>query len=254
MESGISDDEWAVVVGATGAIGSRIVARFADIGLKVIAVARTREKLEDLAATHDGIATCPTDITTPEGIEILRSAASGPVRIAVNAAAAPLGGPVLEVTDDAVLAAIDVKINGTLHMIRALDQFLVEDSRIVVLGGNLGYDPIPEASTAGVGNAALANLVRQLSRALGPRRVTCHLVAPGPVWTERLQALLADAARDRGVDESVVVDEFRAKSPIGHLVTVDEVVWAVQMLLAPEARTLTGGALIVDAGQRTAIP
>ena len=174
--------------------------------------------------------------------------------MAVNAAAAPMGGPVLEVDSDAMLAAVDVKVNGTLRLVHAVDKRLVEDSRIVVLGGNLGYDPIPEAATAGVGNAALANLIRQLSRVLGPRGVTCHVVAPGPVWTERLQALLKDAARARDVAESVVVDEFRARSPIGRLVTVDEVVWAVDLLLAPEARSLAGGTLLLDGGQRTSVP
>ncbi len=84
--------------------------------------------------------------------------------------------------------------------------------------------------------------------------MTCHIVAPGPVWTERLQALLTDAAASRDVAEDVVVDEFRSRSPIGHLVEIGEVVWAVDMLLDPEARSLAGGTLLLDAGQRTAIP
>ena len=51
-----------------------------------------------------------------------------------------------------------------------------------------------------------------------------------------------------------VIEEFRGRSPIGHLVTVDEVVWAVELLLAPQARAMAGGTLLLDAGQRTAIP
>jgi NAD(P)-dependent dehydrogenase (short-subunit alcohol dehydrogenase family) len=254
MGSGGDKREWGVVVGATGAIGTRIVERLAESGLGVLAVARTQEELEALAGTGSNVVACAADITDPGAEATIRSAVPGRVRMAVNAAAAPMGGGVLEVSPEAVLGAVDVKVNGTLRLVHAVESFLVQDSRIVVLGGNLGYDPIPEAATAGVANAALANLIRQLSRALGPRGVTCHIVAPGPVWTERLKALLSDAARVRGVDESVVVDEFRAKSPIGHLVTIDEVVWAVTMLLAPEARGLAGGALIVDVGQRTAMP
>ncbi len=84
--------------------------------------------------------------------------------------------------------------------------------------------------------------------------MTCHIVAPGPVWTERLRALLEDAAASRGVGEDVVVDEFRSRSPIGHLVEIEEVVWAVDLLLDPQARSLAGGTLLLDAGQRTAIP
>ncbi len=246
--------EWAVVAGASGALGQNIVERMVARGLGVIAVARTSEGLESLAAVHDVVRPCVADITSDESVALIRDALPGICRAAINAAAAPLGGHIDDVSPDAVLAAVDVKINGTLRLIRAVESRFVEDSRVIVLGGNLAYDPIPEAVTAGVGNAALANLVRQLSRSLGTRKVTSHVVAPGPVWTERLQVLVADAARARGVSEEVVIDEMRLRSPIGHLVTIDEVGWAVEMLLAPEARGLTGGTLLMDSGQRSAIP
>jgi len=246
--------EWAVVVGAGGVIGTKIVEMLLDHDLTVVAVGRTRAALTPLA--HDGAAVveCPADISTDASIDAIRSCVAGPLRMAVNAAAAPMGGPVLDVTPEVVSAALEVKVNGTLRLVHAVEDRLVEDSRIVALGGNLGYDPIPDASTAGVGNAALANLIRQLSQALGPRKATCHVVAPGPVWTARLQDLIGNAAHARGVAESVVIDEFRTRSPIGHLVTIDEVVWGVELLLAPEARSLAGGTLLLDAGQRTATP
>lgn len=249
-----AQQEWAVVVGASGAIGTGLVTRLAERGLGIVAVGRSRESLDGIVAMADHFVTCVADITDPGAPERIQAALPGVVRLAVNSAAAPLGGTILDVTPEAIRAAVDVKVNGTLHLVRAVENHLVEDSRIVAIGGNLAYDPIPEAATAGVGNAALANAVRQLSRALGPRGVTCHIVAPGPVWTERLQALLADAARARGVSREEVVDEFRARSPIGHLVTIDEVVWAVETLLAPEARAMAGGTVLLDAGQRTAIP
>ena len=246
--------EWAVVVGAAGSIGRGIVARLVERGLGVVAVGRTLESLQNLAAPGDKIVACSADIADPGAPERIKAALPGVVRMAVNSAAAPIGGTILDVTPASIRAAVDIKVNGTLHLVHAVEEHLVEDSRIVAIGGNLGYDPIAEAATAGVGNAALANAIRQLSRALGPRGVTCHIVAPGPVWTERLQNLLGDAAVSRGVTQQEVVEEFRARSPIGHLVTVDEVVWAVETLLAPQARALAGGTLLLDAGQRTAIP
>jgi len=246
--------EWAVVVGAAGAIGSHLVEQLVTTGLGVVAVGRTESSLRSLADRHASVVVCAADVASDDCVEAIHSALPGRVRVAINAAAAPMGGHVSEVTTSAVLAAVDVKVNGTLRLVRAVEDHLDVDSRIIVLGGNLGLDPIPEAATAGVGNAALGNLVRQLSRSLGARGVTCHVVAPGPVWTERLQALLDDAARARGVATEDVVAEFRERSPIGHLVTVEEVSWAVLTLLAPEARALAGGTLLLDAGQRTAMP
>ena len=246
--------EWSVVVGASGAIGRHIVERFLELGLGVVAVGRRVEPLESVAGGRQDVIVCPADIRTDDGETDIRRAIPGTVRIAVNSAAAPMAGSILDVPPEAIREATDVKVNGTLRLVRAVESHLTTDSRIVAIGGNLGYDPIPEAATAGVANAALANAIRQLSRALGAQGVTCHVVAPGPVWTERLQGMLADAAASRGVAEDVILKEFRDRSPIGHLVTIEEVVWAVELLLAPEARTLAGGTLLLDAGQRTAIP
>jgi len=243
-----------VIAGASGAIGSHLVERMVKRGLGVVAVARSTEGLESLTSVQDLIRSCVADITSDESVDLIRDALPGVCRTVINAAAAPLGGDVSEVSPDAVLAAVDVKVNGTLSLVRSVDSALVTDSRVIVLGGNLGYDPIPEAATAGVGNAALANLVKQLSRSLGGRGVTVHMVAPGPVWTQRLRVLLADAAAARGVSEEVVLEEFEDRSPIRHLVTIEEVGWAVETLLAPEARSLAGGTLLLDSGQRTAIP
>jgi len=246
--------EFAVVAGATGAIGANIVERLVGRGLGVVAIARTATGLETLSTTHDRILPCVADITSDESVRLIQQTLPGVCRAVINAAAAPLGGDVSEVSPQAVLAAVDVKVNGTLRLVRSVDSSLVVDSRVIVLGGNLAYDPIPEAATAGVGNAALANLVKQLSRSLGNRGVTTHMVAPGPVWTERLRNLLADAASARGVSEELVLSEFEERSPIRHLVTIDEVGWAVEVLLAPEARSLAGGTLLLDSGQRTAFP
>jgi NAD(P)-dependent dehydrogenase (short-subunit alcohol dehydrogenase family) len=244
-------NEWAVVAGASGALGRTIVDRLLARGLGVVAIGRTLATLEETAAGRDGVVACVADITTDAGAAAVGECLPGPVRMVVNSAAAPMGGGILDVEPGVLLDAVDVKVNGTLRLVRATLERLVVDGRIVAIGGNLGYDPIPEAATAGVGNAALANAMRQLSHALGPRGVTVNIVAPGPVWTERLQRLLRDAAAERGVSEEVVVEEFRARSPIGHLTTIDEVAWAVALLADPEARAIAGNTLILDAGQRT---
>jgi len=246
--------EWVVVAGASGAIGTRIVERMRAKGFGIVAVGRREAALLALADDSPDVVACAADIETDAGAETIAEAIPGPVRMMVNAAAAPMGGGVLEVDTDAILRAIEVKVNGTIRLVRAVEDHLVLDSRIVVISGNLGYDPIPEAATSGIGNAALANLMRQLSQALGPRGVTCHVVAPGPVWTERLQRLLADTARSRNVSEESVIEDYRKNSPIGHLVTIDEVAWAVELHLAPEARAIAGTTLFVDGGQRTSIP
>jgi NAD(P)-dependent dehydrogenase (short-subunit alcohol dehydrogenase family) len=103
---------------------------------------------------------------------------------------------------------------------------------------------------AGVTNAALANLIRQLADAYGPRGVTVHMIAPGALDTDRLRRFAAAHAEARGVSVETVLDEYRSHSPLGRMTTVDQVSWAVTQLLAPEADALHGATLALDGGAR----
>lgn len=253
--SGAPAQPRAIVVGATGALGTAITRRLLADGFAVLAVARRRSALEELAAAHDGVWTCPADIAADDAVGAIDSAlGDGPVRMVVHCAAAPPGGPILN-CDPAVLgAAFAVKVGGLVRLVRAAGPRLVTGSRVIAIGGSLGLDPTPDASTAGVANAAQANLVRQLNRALASAGVTCHSVAPGPVATERFTRLAEQEAARRGVPVRDVLAEAAAASPLGRLTTRDEVAWAVALLAADEAAALAGSTLLLDAGRRTAIP
>src|SRR5258705_8926881 len=51
-----------VVVGASGEVGAAIVARLRKAAVPVVAVARDRDRLEQLSAADHGITVCPADI------------------------------------------------------------------------------------------------------------------------------------------------------------------------------------------------
>jgi NAD(P)-dependent dehydrogenase (short-subunit alcohol dehydrogenase family) len=55
----VADGAQAVVVGATGQVGGAIVVQLCKAGVPVVAVARDRDRLEQLSATDDGIIACP---------------------------------------------------------------------------------------------------------------------------------------------------------------------------------------------------
>lgn len=238
-----------VVSGATGALGSAIVERLVRADVPVIAVARSKTALDSLGALFPGIQLIVCDLSqdTPAIVEPRISGV-------VHAAGAAFGGSVLDVEPAAILDGINLKVNGLLRLIRSVDEVLVEGSRIIALGGNLGLDPVAGAAVPGVANAALANLIRQLSRAYAPRQVTAHLVSPGPVDTERLRLRAADEARYSGHSPEEVYAEYAAASPLSRLTTPAEVAWAVQLLFAPEAVALAGSTLFLDSGLRTSIP
>lgn len=235
----------AVVVGASGALGGAVAQALRGAGLTVVAVARTA-----------AAGVCAADIGSDSAVDDIAAAVAaveGPVRMVVQAAGLPAAGPLETISPDALGHAVALKCGGLLRLVRAVDDRLERGSRIVALGGHYGIEPAPYACAAGVTNAALANLVRQLADSYGPRGVTAHLVAPGPADTPRLRGLSEQAARRRGVPVDQVLAERAAESPLGRLVTPGEVAWAIATLLAPEADALHGSTLALDMGARRGI-
>lgn len=246
--------ETAVVVGATGAMGQLICRRLAGAGLNVLAVARSAEQLAGLVASADGITACAADIGSDDAIEQIGSQVDGPVRMVVHGPGVPTAGGILAAPTSALVEAVNIKVGGMVRLVRAVDKHLQPRSRLVAIGGHYGFEPTAYAATAGVANAALANLIRQMSWAYGDREITAHLVAPGPADTERLRRVATARAERDGITADEVLDEMREESALHQFTDVNDVAWAIEMLLAPQANSLAGSTLFMDAGRRRGLP
>jgi len=240
--------EDAVVVGATGAMGSAIVAALAERGLRVVAVARSADELARLRDRHPGVVTCPADIAQNQAIEDISSVLENFVRMAVFAAGLPVRGSVDTTDPDDLVMGANVKIAGTVRLLRGVREKMGKGSRFVALAGTLGIEPLPYEAGPGAINAGLFNLMRQISLLYGPKGVTVHTIAPGPTETPRLQRILSNVAAERGVSFDDVYSEYAGRTSLGRLGTIPEIVWAVTNLLEPEADLLHGGVLHLDGG------
>ena len=246
--------ELAVVVGATGAFGKAMVDRLAAAGLGVVAVARSVDSLAALRDRVPGLVACAADIADDAAIEAIAAAVDRPVRMVVHGPGVAVAGGILTAPTGSMVDAVNIKVGGLLRLTRAVDGRLAAGSRIVAIGGHYGFEPTAYAASAGVANAALANVVRQLSLAYGPRGVTAHLIAPGPADTERLRRVAADRAALSGISVDEVMAGMQAESSIGRFTTPEQVAWAVSILLAPEADAMTGSSLMLDSGRRRGLP
>lgn len=247
-------EELAVVVGATGAFGNAMVDRLAAAGLGVVAVARSADSLAALQDRVPGLVACAADISSDSAIAAIAAVVDRRVRMVVHGPGVTVAGGILTAPTATMVDAVNIKVGGLLRLSRAVDGWLAAGSRIVAIGGHYGFEPTAYAASAGVANAALVNVVRQLSLAYGPRGVTAHLIAPGPADTERLRRVAADRAAQRGITVDAVLAEMLAESSIGRFTTPEQVAWAVSILLAPEADAMTGSSLMLDSGRRRGLP
>jgi len=254
MNSAECRNELAVVVGATGEFGRSIVERLCAAGLGVVAVARSPERLTELARDFPGTVPCIADISSDIAIEQIRAVLDRPVRMVVHGPGVAVAGGILNVPTAAIVDAVNIKVGGLLRLVRAVDPMLVSGARLVAIGGHYGFEPTAYAAAAGAANAALVNAARQLSLAYGARGITAHLIAPGPADTPRLRRVAADRAVLRGITVEAVLGEMLSESSTGTFTTPAQVAWAVALLLAPEADAMTGSTLMLDSGRRRGLP
>ncbi len=252
-----TEKELAVVVGATGAFGRAMVKRLLEHNLSVVAVARSAAAVDALAADYPGVTGCVADIANDSATETIASTlvnAGARVRTVVHGPGVGVAGGILTAPTQTMVEAVNIKVGGLLRLARAVDTMLADHARIIAIGGHYGLEPTAYAAAAGVANAALINVVRQLSLAYGPRNITAHVIAPGPADTERLHRVAATRAQQRGLSLDDVLDEMRAESSIGAFTTPEQVAWAVTTLLAPEATAMTGSTIMLDSGRRKGLP
>lgn len=240
----------AVVTGATGTLGRALVTALARRGHRVVAVSRSG------AAVGAGeAAVVAADLSSDDAAHAIRAALpdDGPVVIAVHAVGLPAAPGVLDVEPALLGAAVDLKAGGLLRLLAAVTDRLGAGSRLVAVGGHLGIEPTEHTPLAGVANAALANLVRQLTAPLGRRGVSVHLVAPGPFDSPRVDAIVRAAAARDGSTEEQARARLLEHYPGGRLPSPDDIAAVVASLLEPHADVLHGSTLFLDGGVRRGI-
>lgn len=242
-----------VVVGATGALGTAVTRRLVTAGHRVLAVARSADALDALASRHPAVTPCVADIGSDDAIEAISTAVDAPVRLALFAAGLPVKGSADTIDPSGLAIAANIKSGGVVRLLHAVRDHLQEGARFVAVAGSLGVEPGPFDAGPGTANAALFNLMRQIGALYGPKGVTTHTLAPGPIDTPRLDAFIERESSETGASPDTIRERYHAATSLGRLPTLDEVAWIVEMLLEPEASVLHGSILTVDGGTRHGI-
>lgn len=238
----------AVIVGATGAVGSALTGRLVERGMTVVAVARSADALDRLATSSERIVPCVADITDDTSIAAIGAAVEWPVRLTVFAAGLPVRGSVATIDPDLLGVGANTKIGGVVRLFHAVRDHLEAGSRFAAFAGTLGLEPGAHEAGPGTVNAGLINLMKQISLLCGPEGITVHTLVPGPMDTPRLRRIAATIAAERGEPFDDVWAGYESKTSLCRLPRIDEVVWAVELLLAPQADILHGSVLHLDAG------
>ncbi len=205
----------AVVTGASSGIGAATVRRLSAEGFEVVAAARRRDRLDELAASVPNVRAATLDVT--EAASIAAFAASiDDLAVLVNNAGGAIGTETIETADPADWQAMyETNVLGVLRVTQALLPALERGAggHVVVTGsiaGHLVYEGGGGYTAAKHGATAL---VETLRLELNGRPVRVTEVAPGMVRTEEFSLVRYrgdQAAADKvyaGVDAPLTAED-----------------------------------------------
>jgi NAD(P)-dependent dehydrogenase (short-subunit alcohol dehydrogenase family) len=190
----VPDPRRIIVVGGTGGLGTAVVAALLGRGDRVLATGRDAGRLAALAAR--GAATTPLELGDPGCGDALAAAARAALGDALDGlvvVAGPLGpvGPTRGVDLDALAAALDRHLLGTLRVVQACAPLLDASPApgVVLFSGGGATGAFPRYSAYAMAKVATVRLAENLAAEEPRWRV--NAVAPGFVATAIHEGTLA---------------------------------------------------------------
>ena len=229
-------DASVVIVGGTSGIGAGLARAYAGRGREVVITGRSDDRCAEAAGAigeNGNVGWRSLDLAEPERIASCLEDV-GPVDRLVLAAIERDQNAVADYDLTRALRLVTLKLVGYTEVVHVLAPRLTPTASILLFGGQALRRPYPGSTTITTVNGGVEGLVRTLAVQLAPTRVNAihpGIVGDTPEWADKPPELL---------------ENVRARTPLGRLVTTEDVVDASIFLL--ENGGVNGVNLEVDGG------
>jgi NAD(P)-dependent dehydrogenase (short-subunit alcohol dehydrogenase family) len=240
----------ALITGAARGIGLATARGLANAGAHVVIHDRVADAAEAAVLELRGFGSAATPLVR----DLIDKDA--PSRMAEALAAADLAPDILvlnasaemreiwsDISDEALALQTEVNLHATARLLRRfLPTMLARGfGRIVAIGSVQETRPNADCFYYAATKAAQTNMILNLARTLRAPDVTCNIVQPGAIATDRNRAVLARAE---------YADAVRERIPLGRIGGPEDCAGAVLFLCLPEGGYVNGAVLAVDGGAR----
>ncbi len=236
-----------LVTGSSRGIGKAIAMAFARRGADIVVnyvrhrgdAARTAEAIEACGVNCLVVkANVANDADVENMIEQVRER-FGRLDILVSNAASGVLKPVMELSTRHWNWAMDINARSLLVLAQKAVPLMKEGGRIMAVSSLGAVRAIENYTAVGASKAALESLVRHLAVELGPRGILVNTISAGAVDTEALKKF---------PNRSQILETARERTPVGRLVTPEDVADTAMFLASDMASMIHGQTIVVDGG------
>jgi NAD(P)-dependent dehydrogenase (short-subunit alcohol dehydrogenase family) len=197
----------AVILGATGGLGTSIVDTFAKRGDRIIAVARSRSEVSKLESSYPGVTGETADLTSRLAVDDLweRIDRIGVPRWVVNATGGFRGGKLVDSSPDDFTFMMDLNLGSAWWSCRAAARRM-ESGAIINVSARSGLGAEPGAAAYAVAKAAVIKLSEVLAAELKSTGVRVNVVVPAIIDTPINRQSMPEKLIARAVPPQEIAD------------------------------------------------
>ncbi len=240
------DGKWVLITGGASGIGYTTARLFAHEGANLILLDINKENLlrasENLKSHTENVLTYSVDISDSmkvKGVveDLLRKVDR--VDVLINNAGITKDRLLLRMTEEDWRKVIDVNLNGTFYltkalipsMMRARKGVIIQMASVVGITGNAGQ------TNYSASKAALIGFTKSLAKEVGPRGIRVLAVAPGFIRTPMTDSLPED-----------IKNAYLSNIPLRRFGDPEDVAKVILFLASDDAAYINGTVIVVDGG------
>ena len=246
-----------IITAAASGIGRVVAEAFVGQGAKVHLCDVNEAALAEVSSALPGVVASKVDLSDADALDAWIGGAIdalGGVDVLINNAG--IKGPtamIEDVTPEEWRLSLAVGLDTQYLCVRRVAPVMKaqRSGSIINMSSGAGLFGYGRRTPYAAAKWAVVGLTKSLAIELGPYDVRCNAICPGSVAGDRMQAVIAAEAADRGVDPSVVEHDYLQGQSIKRFVEPSEIADLALFLASPASKMISGQAIGLDGHTET---
>ncbi len=252
----ISTKRNVLITGAGSGVGRELALCLAEKGHSIIAtdlrLEGARETVAEVERAGGQAEAYGLDVASEKDVERLWKDLSGRrIDVLINNAGLQHVASVEEFPTEQWTLLVDVLMKGPFLMTRAVLPAMRAQGfgRIIHIGSVHSLIASPFKSAYVAAKHALLGFSKVVALETGDVDITSNTICPAYIRTPLVDAQIKDQARTRHISEDEVIEKVMLEPmPKKAFITGEEIAAAVEYLVSPQARNVTGQTITIDGG------